>query len=96
MLSNGAASADRSIGRECIMFTIYRDCGRIPLGQSDSILGVLRFAESTGVGRYDVDEAGIRPRYWGSVVRNQDGSFILLPERSADWLSSLESVERRP
>jgi hypothetical protein len=55
------------------MFTIYRDCGRVPLGQSESILGVLRFAEATGVGRYDVHEAGIRPRYWGSIVRNQDG-----------------------
>jgi hypothetical protein len=76
------------------MFTIYRDCGRVPLGQSHSILGVLRFAESTGVGRYDVDEVDIRPRYWGSIVRNHDGSFVLVPERSADWLSSLESPER--
>jgi hypothetical protein len=76
------------------MFTIYRDCGRVPLGESYSILGVLRFAESAGVGRYDIDEVGIRPRYWGSIIRNQDGSFVLMPVRSADWVSSLEPAER--
>ncbi len=76
------------------MFTIYRDFGQVALGQSESILGVLRFAESTGVGRYDIHETGIQPRHWGSVVRNYDGSFILVPNRSADWLTSLESVER--
>ncbi len=72
------------------MFTIYRDFGRVPLGHADSILGVLRFAESTGVGRYDVDENGMRDRHWGAVVRNQDGSFILVPNRSADWIASLD------
>jgi hypothetical protein len=76
------------------MFTIYRDWGRVPIGQSDSILGVLRFAENTGVGRYDVDETGLRPRHWGSIVRNQDGTFILVPDRSADWMTSLGSTER--
>ena len=76
------------------MFTIYRDFGRVPLGEADSILGVLRFAESTGVGRYDVDETSPRPRHWGAVVRNQDGSFILVPDRSADWMSSLGPTER--
>lgn len=72
------------------MFTIYRDCGRVPLGHADSILGVLRFAESTGVGRYDVDENGMRHRHWGAVIRNQDGSFVLVPNRSADWIESLD------
>ncbi len=72
------------------MFTIYRDCGRVPLGHADSILGVLRFAESTGVGRYDVDENGMQDRHWGAVIRNQDGSFILVPNRSADWIQSLD------
>lgn len=74
------------------MFTIYRDCGRVPLGHADSILGVLRFAESTGVGRYDVDENGMRDRHWGAVIRNQDGSFILVPNRSADWIGSLDGT----
>lgn len=72
------------------MFTIYRDCGRVPLGRSDTILGVLRFAESTGVGRYDIDENGMRDRHWGAVIRNQDGSFTLVPNRSANWIESLD------
>jgi hypothetical protein len=76
------------------MFTIYRDFGRVPLGKADSLLGVVHFAESCGVGRYDVDEVGTVPRRWGEVIRNQDGTFILAPDRSGDWMRDLAGTAR--
>jgi hypothetical protein len=76
------------------IFTIYRDCGRVPLGQADSLLGVVRIAESCSVGRSNVAEVCTKPPHWGAAIRDQDGTSILAPDRPADRRKDLGGYGR--
>jgi len=73
------------------MFAVYRvdNDKEKPVGNADSLDGVITYAELGGVGRYIVYEAGSALLRWGSVSREQNATFILDPDRSRDWKGTL-------
>jgi hypothetical protein len=80
------------------MFRVYRGDGNTgtPLAPADSIDGVVCLVEIAGVGDYTIFEDGVIPRRWGTLARNKDGTFLLNPDRLADWQAALNRSAPEP